>query len=116
MPRLGSVGAASFLGSGTSTSRTCGSNSARVAADPFRSPLQPDSTRPDRRGSGHRHPGGTPMSYRAASALEHHAPKIRDRFLAVAGERIDPAVWLDAGGMFFVVEHLSLMATIARHD
>ena len=56
------------------------------------------------------------MSHLAASALEHHAPKIRDRFLAVAGERIDPAIWLDAGGVFFVVEHLSLMATIARHD
>ena len=56
------------------------------------------------------------MSHRAASALEHHAPKIRDRFLAVAGERIDPAIWLDAGGVFVVVEHLSLTATIARHD
>jgi hypothetical protein len=56
------------------------------------------------------------MSHLAASALEHHAPKIRDRFLAVAGERIDPAIWLDAGGVFFVVEHLSLTATIARHD
>jgi len=56
------------------------------------------------------------MSHLVARALEHHAPVIRDRVRAAAGQRIDPAVWLDAGGAFFVLEHPSLMATIGRHD
>ena len=55
------------------------------------------------------------MSHRAASTLERHASEIRDRLLAVADKRIDPAVWLDQGGGFFVAEHLLLMAAIARH-
>jgi hypothetical protein len=48
------------------------------------------------------------MSHPASAALERHAPEISARFMAVADDLIDPAVYLDAvAGQIFIVEHLT---------